>query len=75
VDRWDGEAFAAALVHEPAEPRFNPHLRQLLHVAYAVATEMGDRYRDVLDRQAEEIAPRVTHNLYERHVRPLFIES
>lgn len=72
VDRWDGEAFSAALVHEPAEPRFNPHFRQLLHVAYKVAAELGERYRSALDRNAARIAPKVTHNLYERHLVPLF---
>lgn len=73
VDRWDGEAFSAALVHEPSEPRFNPHVRQLLHVAYKVAAEMGDRYLSALDRNAARIAPKVTDNLYRRHLQPLFL--
>jgi hypothetical protein len=75
VDRWDGEAFAAALVHDPAESRFNPHFRQLLHVAYKVAAEMGERYLSALDRNAAKIAPKVTDNLYVRHLQPLFLAS
>ena len=45
VARWDGEAFAAALRHDAACEAYNPHLRQLLHVGYKVAAEMGSRSR------------------------------
>ncbi len=73
VADWDGEAFAAALRHNAACDRYNPHLRQLLHVAYKVAAEMGDHFIDALRCYAEPIAANITANLYERHIRPLFL--
>jgi tagaturonate epimerase len=73
VARWDGETFAAALRHDATCKTYNPHLRQLLHVGYKVAAEMGDRFTAALQRHATVIAANVTHNLYQRHIRPLFL--
>ena len=73
VNGWDAEAFAAALRHDPACPQYNPHVRQLLHVAYKVAAEMGDRYLQALDDHEVAIAENVTSNLYDRHIVPVFI--
>jgi len=70
---WDGEAFAAALRHEAACKAYNPNLRQLLHVGYKIAAEMGRRYVAALEQHSAVIAANVTHNLYERHIRPLFL--
>jgi len=33
----------AALRHEPSDPAYNPHLRQLLHVGYKAAAQLGQR--------------------------------
>ena len=73
VARWDGETFAAALRHDAACPAYSPDLRQLLHVGYRVAAEMGDRYTAALKKHSAQIAAHVTRNLYERHIRPLFL--
>lgn len=73
VSAWSGEAFAAALRHDPACEAYNPHLRQLLHVGYKVAAEMGDRFVAALEQHADAIAHNVTENLYQRHIRPLFM--
>jgi hypothetical protein len=73
VDGWDGEAFVAALRHDPGCEAYNPDFRQLLHVAYKVAAEMGERYLSALARYEDSIGPHVTANLFERHVRPLFV--
>lgn len=70
---WDGETFAAALRHDPACKAYNPSLRQLLHVGYKVAAEMGPRFAGALEKHADVIARNVTENLYQRHIRPLFI--
>ncbi|HEX8984579.1 MAG TPA: hypothetical protein VF767_04080, partial [Bryobacteraceae bacterium] len=51
---------------------FQPEFRQLLHVAYKVAAEMGERYFRLLESCAGPIARNVTFNLFERHMRPLF---
>ena len=74
VDRWDGPTFAAALRHDRACASFNPHLRQLLHLSYKIAAEMGPQFLAALDKHADAIAPHVTENLYDRHIRPLFLD-
>lgn len=73
VQRWDGARFAAVLRHDPKCKQFNPSFRQLLHVGYKVAAEMGPRFTDALDKHAAIIAENVTANLYDRHIRPLFL--
>ena len=73
VDSYDGEDFAGALRHDPTCPAYNRHLRQLLHVGYKVAAEMGGRFVDGLEKHAEVVAQNVTENLYLRHIRPLFL--
>lgn len=73
VSRWTSEQFVGALRHEPANPLFNANLRQLVHVGFKVAAQMGDRYLKMLEANEAVIARNVTGNLYERHVKPLFI--
>ena len=73
VNSWSGEEFAAALTHDPRDARFNPSLRQLIHVGYKIAAQMGARYLDALDENREIVARGVTHNLFERHLKPLFL--
>lgn len=73
VAGWKGEALAAALRHDSACPAYNSDLRQLLHVGYKIAAEMGDRFTTALETNAAVIAASVTDNLYERHIRPLFL--
>jgi hypothetical protein len=68
-----GEQFAAALRHDPRCKDFNPHLRQLLHVGYKVAAEMGGGYLSALEQFRETIARNVTENILERHLKPVFI--
>ncbi len=71
---WNSDAFAASLRHDPNEPRFNPSLRQLLHVGYKVAAEMGERYHQALREHEGTIHTCVKDNILERHMRPLFLE-
>jgi hypothetical protein len=73
VNRWSAEQFAAALRHDPANPAFNPHLRQLVHVGFKVAAQMGDRYLGLLGACAATVSRNVTGNLYDRHLKPLFL--
>jgi hypothetical protein len=73
VAGWDGGALAAALTHEPSSPKFNSSLRQLVHVSFKVAAEMGPAYLHALDAARATIASCVTGNLFERHVKPLFL--
>jgi hypothetical protein len=73
VRGWTSEQFVSALRHNPKDKEYNPHLRQLLHVGYKVAAKMGDRYLNMLETCEATVAKNVTENLYERHLKPLFI--
>jgi hypothetical protein len=73
VGRWTGQDYAAALRHQPGHPAFNPHLRQLLHVAFKLAAKTGVRYTNLLTQCEANVARNVTENLYQRHLRPLFV--
>ena len=73
VAGWSSEEYVATLRHEPNSPLFNSSVRQLLHVGYKVAAKKGQRYLDLLRQFESDIARNVTGNLYDRHIRPLFI--
>jgi hypothetical protein len=73
VNGWNSEQFVAALRHDPASKNFNPHVRQLLHVAYKIAAKLGDRYLKLLKECDKVIGKNVTENLYGRHLKPLFV--
>jgi len=75
VAGWDGPRFAAAIRHDAGCAEYNSDLRQLLHVGYKVAAEMGDRYLDALTTNCDVIAEHVQENLFERHLKPLFLVS
>ncbi len=70
---WTAEQWVGALEHEPHCPQFNPHLRQLLHVAFKLAAKQGTAYTDLLKQHADLVGRCVTHNLFERHLKPLFL--
>ncbi|MHC4559424.1 MAG: tagaturonate epimerase family protein [Planctomycetota bacterium] len=73
VHKWDGQSFASALRHDQSCKQYNPDLRQLLHVAYKIAAQMGTRFSDALDKYEDIIAKQVTENINERHIKPVFI--
>lgn len=75
VEAWSADQYTAALRHDPVCPQFDPNVRQLLHVGYKVAAKMGDRYLGMLRDSEEVIARNVTYNLFERHIRPVFVGS
>ncbi len=73
VAGWSSEQLVSAVRHDPKDSRFNPDVRQLLHVGYKVAAQMGDRYLRMLDTCEGAISRNVTENLYARHLQPLFL--
>jgi hypothetical protein len=73
VDGWSSAAYAAALRHDATCEAYNADLRQLLHVGYKVAAEMETRYTDALATFEESVSENVCGNLFERHLRPLFL--
>jgi hypothetical protein len=70
---WTAGQFVSALRHDPTNPAFNPHFRQLIHVGFKVAAQMGERYLTLLKQCEPTISKNVTENLYGRHLRPLFV--
>ncbi|HEY5380739.1 MAG TPA: tagaturonate epimerase family protein [Acidobacteriaceae bacterium] len=73
VDGWTSEQFTSALRHDQSNPAYNPSFRQLLHVGFKVAAKMGERYTRELEANEDVIAKNVTANLWERHIRPVFL--
>ena len=74
VAQWSGEDFADALRHNQSCDKYDSNLRQLLHVAYKIAAEMGDEFLNALEKYEKTIAENVTENIYERHIKPIFID-
>ena len=72
VSSWTSGQFVSALTHDQSNPGYNPSFRQLLHVGFKIAAQMGDRYLDALKANEEVISTCVTGNLLERHMKPLF---
>lgn len=73
VDGWASEQFTGALRHEQGNAAYNSSFRQLLHVGFKVAAKMGERYLNALDANEAVVAKNVTGNLYERHIKPVFL--
>lgn len=72
VADWSSEAFVSALRHDLSNPDYNSSFRQLIHVAYKVAYELGDEFFQALEEHKDIVGRNVTHNLLERHILPLF---
>lgn len=75
VMSWSSQKFVETLRHEQSCPGYNRHFRQLMHVSFKVAAEMGERFKRELANAEEIIGRNVTDNLYSRHIRPIFFGS
>ncbi len=73
VEGWSSSRFADTLRHVPGQPDYNPDFRQLIHVGYKVAAELGDEYYRNLEKNAEIIGQNVAQNIFERHIKRLFM--
>jgi len=73
VNTWTGPQLACAIRHIRGHPGFNANIRQLLHVSFKLAAKAGTRYTDLLKANEAIVAKNVTENLYNRHLKPLFI--
>lgn len=71
VAGWSAADFRDALLHDATCPRYNPDLRQLLHVAYKLAAKKRERYLGLIDANAAIVGKRVTENIA-KHIRLLF---
>jgi hypothetical protein len=73
VNGWSSTQFTDALRHVQSNPGYNADLRQLLHVGFKIAAQLGDTYIQALKDHSEVVAKNVTGNLLERHMKPLFL--
>lgn len=73
VDTWSHDRLARAIRHDQACPDYDRNLRQLLHVGYKVAAELGELYLGALKKHREEVGRQVCDNLFTRHIQPLFL--
>ncbi len=72
VRGWSGAQYAAVLRHDQKNPAYNRHFRQLVHVGFKVAAEMGEAYYQALEAHAGTIGRLVTENLLEKHIKTVF---
>ena len=72
VNGWSSEKYANTLRHIPDHPDYNSNFRQLIHVAYAVAAQLGNEYTDLLVKHADVVGSCVEENIYDRHLKRLF---
>ncbi|MEN8122198.1 MAG: tagaturonate epimerase family protein [Bacteroidota bacterium] len=72
VNSWNSQQLVDALTHDQTCEGYNRSFRQLIHVGYKIAVEMGVRYQEALDTYRATIEKNVTYNLYERHLKLLF---
>jgi len=72
VAAWDQEKYVNALRHVESSPDYNPHFRQLIHIAFKVAAEMGELFLQAVKTNQVTVARNVTDNLLERHLKPIF---
>lgn len=73
VKGWTAEEFGGVLRHDPKSRFYNADFRQLLHVSFKIAAKMGERYLEAVRENETVIARLVTENLFERHIRPVFL--
>ncbi|THB73541.1 MAG: hypothetical protein D6B25_15105 [Desulfobulbaceae bacterium] len=73
VQGWTSQQYVSALRHDLSCPDYDVNLRQLLHVGYKVAAEMGDEYLNALKKHERIVARNVSENLFKRHINPLFL--
>lgn len=72
VNLWDEEKFSNTLRNIPGFPDYDPGFRQLIHVGYKVAAELGEKFIDMTRLHSEIVGEQVKTNIYDRHIRRLF---
>jgi len=72
VSKWSAEEYADSLRHNQDNKRYNPNMRQLVHVAYKLAADKKNEYFRLLDANEKIISGCVYENIYNRHICRLF---
>lgn len=73
LKNWTSNEYVRALRHDSSCAGYDLNFRQLLHVGYKVAAELGETYLEALRENEVVVAKNVTSNLYDRHIVPLFL--
>ncbi len=73
VTAWTHDRLARAIRHDQSCPDYDRNLRQLLHVGYKVAAELGEAYLTALAKHRDGVGRQVRDNLFLRHIKPLFL--
>ena len=73
VGGWSSQEYFDALNHDAKCRSYNADFRQLLHVSFKMAAKMGKRFTDAVKENEGLISRGVTENLFERHIRPVFV--
>ncbi len=74
VAKWDGVKFAKVLRHDQKCRDYNPNFRQLIHIGYKIAAKVGHCYIEALEKYEDTIAKTVTENIFDRHIKRIFID-
>ena len=74
VAKWNADTYARTMRHNQEDPLYNPSFRQLIHVSYKIAAELGDEFLPALEKHTDVIGEQITANLCERHIKRLFCE-
>ena len=72
VDGWNADSYARALRHNQQDPLYNPSFRQLIHVSYKIAAELGSEFYPALEKHSSVIGAEVIENICNRHIKRLF---
>ena len=74
VNSWTSRQFSDALVHNTNCAEYNPNFRQLIHVGYKIAVELGIEFSGALEKYRNIIGKNVKNNILERHLKLLFMD-
>ena len=72
IKDFDSRLFADMLRHDLSHSDYNVNFRQLLHVGYKVAAEMGGKYLNALTQYESSVTRNVTENILKRHIEVVF---
>lgn len=75
IDAWSNQKFAKSISHDQGNGQYNRHMRQLMHVAFKLASEQKEELLELIQANEDTIYPLVRDNIYENHIRPLFIDK
>ncbi len=73
VAAWSPDLLARSIRHDQSCPDYDRNLRQLLHVGYKVAADLGTIYLAALQKHRQLVGRHVRDNLFVRHLQPLFL--